>query len=213
MSDTKYTEQDIIDMNMKILQQNEATLVANNKMAVNEHQAKMELFAYQRAKVMQDIRDRQEMDLMGNTMDFHKTFGHPVLNEPTIPAEERWRLRIKLLREEVDELEKAFEEGNLVEVADAQGDIAYILGGTIHETGTAMVMSEVFDEIHSSNMSKACVTEEEAKLTIETYAKQGIECSYILRDGQYVILRDEDNKVMKSINYNKPDIGSILFRK
>mgnify|MGYP003851261461 FL=1 len=88
------------------------------------------------------------------------------------------------MAEENQEYLEAAKDGDLVEVADALGDMMYILAGTMISHGMQNVIDEVFDEIHRSNMSK------------------------LGQDGQP--LYREDGKVMKGPNYFKPDIQSIL---
>lgn len=86
--------------------------------------------------------------------NFHKVFGIPVLDKPTIPAIERCKLRVKLLKEEIQELEDAIEANNLVEMLGALTDIDYILHGTYLEFGLQHVKEEAFMEVHLSNMTK-----------------------------------------------------------
>jgi len=95
-------------------------------------------------------------------------------------------LRYNLLKEENEEYLDACKKKDLVEIADALGDIMYILCGSILSHGLQDVIEEVFEEIQRSNMSK-----------LDT-------------DGN-PIYRD-DGKILKSANYFKPDIPSILKR-
>ncbi|WP_194768498.1 nucleoside triphosphate pyrophosphohydrolase family protein [Tamlana sp. I1] len=93
-------------------------------------------------------------------------------------------LRFNLMKEENEEYLEAANNNDLVEVADALGDMLYILCGTIIEHGMQYKIEEVFEEIQRSNMSK-------------------------LGEGGQPIYR-EDGKVLKGPNYFKPDIKSIL---
>lgn len=93
-------------------------------------------------------------------------------------------LRYKLMREENEEYFDAATNGDLVEVADALGDLLYILCGTIIEHGLQHKIEEVFDEIQLSNMSK------------------------LGADGEPIYR--EDGKVLKGPNYFKPNILDIL---
>lgn len=93
-------------------------------------------------------------------------------------------LRYELMKEENEEYLIAAKDGNLVEIADALGDMLYILCGTIIEHGLQDKIEAVFSEIQQSNMSKL--------------DEQG---SPIFR---------EDGKVLKGSNYFKPDIEKIL---
>lgn len=116
---------------------------------------------------------------------FHKSFGlgmndHPVANI----TERRNKLRFELMKEENEEYLEAAQDGDMIEVADALGDMLYILCGTIIEHGMQDVIEDVFDEIQRSNMSK------------------------LGADGKPIYR--EDGKVLKGPNYFKPDFKQIL---
>lgn len=119
---------------------------------------------------------------------FQKLFNHPIEKYPKadIPLE-RKILRFNLMKEENEEYLEAVQENNLVGIADALGDMMYILCGTIIEHGLQEKIEEVFDEIQRSNMSK------------------------LGEDGKPIYR--EDGKVMKGPNYSKPDIDKILIPK
>lgn len=115
---------------------------------------------------------------------FHLAFEVPVQSLPQIPPEERCVLRQRILQEEVDELNEAWQQGNLTQVADAITDCLYILFGTAHEFGIAHLLPACFEEVHRSNMSK------------------------LGEDGKP--LKREDGKVIKSANYIPPNLKSII---
>jgi predicted HAD superfamily Cof-like phosphohydrolase len=116
---------------------------------------------------------------------FHKAFGLGILQEPKANlGKDKNLLRYKLMREENEEYLEAVEDGDLEEVADALGDMLYILCGTILEHGMQHKIDEVFEEIQRSNMSK------------------------LGADGKPIYR--EDGKVMKGPNYFKPNIAEIL---
>lgn len=86
---------------------------------------------------------------------FHKAFGLGINEEPVADlGNDKNRLRFELMKEENEEYLLAAGSGNLVEVADALGDMLYILCGTIIEHGMQHKIEEVFEEIQQSNMSK-----------------------------------------------------------
>jgi predicted HAD superfamily Cof-like phosphohydrolase len=117
--------------------------------------------------------------------EFHTAFGLGIKNEPTADlGVAKNLLRFNLMKEENEEYLEAANANDLVEVADALGDMLYILAGTIIEHGMQYKIAEVFDEIQRSNMSK-------------------------LGEDGHPIFR-EDGKVLKGPNYFKPNIGSIL---
>ncbi|WGD33896.1 nucleoside triphosphate pyrophosphohydrolase family protein [Olleya sp. YS] len=118
---------------------------------------------------------------------FHTAFkiGHRETPKADLGLEKNL-LRYELMREENEEYLEAAKNNDLVEVADALGDMLYILCGTIIEHGMQHKIEEVFNEIQRSNMSK-------------------------LGDDGEPIYR-EDGKVLKGPNYFKPNIEAILKR-
>lgn len=153
----------------------------------------------------------QETNSLNQVAEFHTTFKHPILENPVIPAKQRANLRISLLAEELKELQEAVENDDLVEVADALCDLQYVLAGAIHEFGLGRKFKTLFDEVHRSNMSKACKTVEEAEQTIRFYIdKDGTESYYKEIDGLFLVFRKSDDKTLKSINYSPADLKSHL---
>jgi len=116
---------------------------------------------------------------------FHTSFKLGVANVPRASLGESVNLlRYNLMKEENEEYLEAVQNNDLTEIADALGDMLYILCGTIIEHGLQYKIEEVFDEIQRSNMSK-------------------------LDDNGLPIYR-EDGKVMKGPNYFKPNFVEIL---
>jgi predicted HAD superfamily Cof-like phosphohydrolase len=117
--------------------------------------------------------------------EFHTAFGAGTKNTPTASiGKDRNLLRFNLMKEENEEYLEAAENNDLVEVADALGDMLYILCGTIIEHGMQDKIEDVFNEIHRSIMSK------------------------LGEDGRPIYR--EDGKVLKGANYFKPHIKEIL---
>ena len=117
--------------------------------------------------------------------EFHDAFGIESANTPVVSLPEQTvLLRHNLMKEENEEYLEAAQNKDLVEVADALGDMLYILCGTILSHGMQHKITEVFNEIQRSNMSK-------------------------LGNNGKPIYR-EDGKVLKGPNYFKPNIASIL---
>jgi predicted HAD superfamily Cof-like phosphohydrolase len=144
-------------------------------------------------------------------MEFHKTFVSPIKKVPQIPKVEISDLRIRLLQEELDELKDSIINNNIVESLDALCDLLYILNGTIIEFGMAEIFDISFDDVHRSNMTKACSSEKEALETLLFYKKKdGTEGYYKETNGKYLVYRSSDNKVLKSVNYSPADILTIL---
>ena len=117
--------------------------------------------------------------------EFHDAFGIESANAPVVSLPEQTvLLRHNLMKEENEEYLEAAQNKDLVEVADALGDMLYILCGTILSHGMQHKITEVFNEIQRSNMSK------------------------LGSDGKPIYR--EDGKVLKGPNYFKPNIVSIL---
>ncbi|OIN58159.1 nucleoside triphosphate pyrophosphohydrolase family protein [Arsenicibacter rosenii] len=152
----------------------------------------------------------QSPDALNDVAEFHRTFHHPILETPQIPAENRCQLRIALLAEELKELETAIAQNDIVEVADALCDLQYVLAGAILEFGLGGKFKTLFDEVQRSNLSKACHTVEEAEATVAHYQAKGVECHYIESDGKYLVYRTADQKTLKNVNYSPADLVSIL---
>ncbi len=116
---------------------------------------------------------------------FHESFGLGVSQEMKADlGKTKNQLRFNLMDEENKEYLEAASNNDMIEVADALGDMLYILCGTILEHGMQHKIEEVFNEIQRSNMSK------------------------LGEDGKPIYR--EDGKVLKGPNYFKPDISSIL---
>jgi len=153
----------------------------------------------------------QEPASLTQVSEFHQTFKHPIKDTPGIPSRERCELRVSLLAEEVKELQQAVNDNSFVEIADALCDIQYVLAGAILEFGLANKFKQLFDEVHRSNMSKACKSLDEANQTIEYYkVNESVESYFEKEESLYLIYRTKDHKILKSINYSPADLQSIL---
>lgn len=124
--------------------------------------------------------------------EFHETFGHPVLKEPTNQDWKTEDLRVSLIAEELSELEMALDlprgsveqdRARLVAIADALSDLEYVVHGAAHAWG--IPLDDTTAEVHRSNMSK------------------------LGEDGKPIYR--EDGKVMKGPNFVEPDLAAILF--
>ena len=152
-----------------------------------------------------------KIDSLNQVAEFHKTFKHPILESPQIPSEDRCKLRVLLIAEELEELQEAIKDRDIIEIADALCDIQYVLSGAILEFGLGEKFRQLFDEVQRSNMSKACDTEEEAKKTVNYYkTKRDTDAYYEKRDGKWLVYRVGDNKTLKSVNYSPADLKSII---
>jgi len=113
---------------------------------------------------------------------FMKTFGQEVKEKSSFSSDKINKLRINLIKEELEELKIAIDTKNLVEVADALTDILYVTYGAGHAFG--INLDRCFDEVQQSNMSK-------------------------LDDNDNPIYNDS-GKVMKGPKYFKPDLSKFI---
>lgn len=142
---------------------------------------------------------------------FHATFRHPIEPKPCIPSEQRCKLRVELLQEELKELQEAINNGDIIGVADALCDLQYVLSGAILEFGMGERLFELFTEVHRSNMSKACTTEIEAIHTCDAYFNEtGKKCVYEEVEGKWLVFREEDRKTIKSIGYSPANLEAFI---
>ena len=113
---------------------------------------------------------------------FMKTFGREVKTKPSFSSDKINKLRIDLIKEELDELKEAMDNNDLLEVADALTDILYVTYGAGHAFG--IDLDKCFDEVQNSNMSK------------------------LGENGEPIY--NESGKVMKGPNYFKPDLSKFV---
>ena len=113
---------------------------------------------------------------------FMKTFGQDVKSKPSFSTDKINKLRIDLIKEELDELKEAMDNNDLLEVADALTDILYVTYGAGHAFG--INLDKCFDEVQNSNMSK------------------------LSENGEPIY--NESGKVMKGPNYFKPNLTKFV---
>tara|TARA_B100000123_G_scaffold113027_1_gene83344 strand:- start:269 stop:796 length:528 start_codon:yes stop_codon:yes gene_type:complete len=143
---------------------------------------------------------------------FNKLMNKPNNYEPTIPGKKDWQFVIDFVKEELEEYEQACKNGDIVEILDALCDIAYVsLGNGTMLHGLKDKIWPAYQEVQASNLSKACQSQEEARLTVEKRSKeQGEPCHWEEVSDMYIVYRTRDRKVMKSINYFKPDLEKFF---
>ena len=144
--------------------------------------------------------------------EFNHTMGKPNNYEPTIPEEKEWMFVYNFILEELEEYKYACKTGNIVEVLDALCDIAYVsLGNGTMLHGLKDQIRPAYQEVQASNMSKACSSEEEAQETVRVRSKEQEEaCHYEKVGAYYIVYRSRDKKVMKNINYFRPNLKQFL---
>ena len=114
--------------------------------------------------------------------NFMKTFGQEVKTEPSLSTEKINKLRIDLIKEELEELTEAMNNKDLLEIADALTDILYVTYGAGHAFG--IDLDQCFEEVQNSNMSKL--------------------------DENGKPIYNDAGKVMKGPNYFKPDLSKFV---
>lgn len=163
--------------------------------------------------------------------EFMITFGQPIVDKPAIMPEDRNKLRIALIFEELKEYAEASgqieffhqschattikpehnKEINLTEQFDALLDLQYVLLGTVLENGFGDTFDEGFDEVHRSNMSKVCDTFDECEETIVKYRDTDkVEVYGLQKNHKWLIKKKSDDKVLKSINYSPANLQPII---
>ena len=145
---------------------------------------------------------------------FNATFGKPNNYVPTIPEKKETDFVYDFCIEEITEYQEACKNGDIVEILDAICDIAYVtLGNATMLHGLKDKIWPAYKEVQASNMSKSCKTEEEATQTVTQRAKeQGEECHFEKVGNYYVVYRTRDRKVMKSINYFRPNLKQFFTK-
>jgi predicted HAD superfamily Cof-like phosphohydrolase len=114
---------------------------------------------------------------------FMKTFGQDVKNKPSFSTDKINKLRLDLIKEELDELKEAMNNKDLLEVADALTDILYVTYGAGHAFG--INLDKCFEEVQNSNMSKL--------------------------DENGKPIYNDAGKVMKGPNYFKPNLSKFVY--
>jgi NTP pyrophosphatase (non-canonical NTP hydrolase) len=122
--------------------------------------------------------------MMNNMIEFHKAFKLPYNTDIKLSKHDRQVLHFDLMMEELLEFKEAYDSSDMIEIADALGDILFVLLSTVIENGLQDVFYDIFMEICRSNMSK------------------------LDKDGNPIYR--EDGKVMKSELFSRPNISSII---
>jgi predicted HAD superfamily Cof-like phosphohydrolase len=149
-------------------------------------------------------------------VEFHKCFGLEYTTEPQFDVvtkkPELVKLRSNLIAEEVEEYNDAVKKDDFPEVIDALIDTLYVVYGACASYG--IDADKAYDLVHKSNMSKLCMSEEEAQRTVESYQSDVRYDTPKYRkadDGEYwVVFNESTGKILKSINYKPVSFRSIL---
>jgi predicted HAD superfamily Cof-like phosphohydrolase len=144
--------------------------------------------------------------------EFNAVMGKPNNYNPVIPDEKEWMFVYNFVLEELEEYKHACEQGDIVEILDALCDIAYVsLGNGTMLHGLKDKLWPAYQEVQASNLSKACSSEEEAQETVRVRsAEQEEPCHYEKVGKYFIVYRTRDRKVMKNINYFRPDLTQFF---
>ena len=156
--------------------------------------------------------EKKYVPFVSEVETFNATMGKPNTYTPNIPERKEWEFVYNFILEELEEYKHACETGDIVEVLDALCDITYVATGNgVMLHGLKDKFMDAYAEVQASNMSKVCKTEQEAKQTAESEAKRIGEETYYEQVGEYwVVYRKSDKKVLKSINYFRPNLKKFL---
>jgi len=147
---------------------------------------------------------------------FHEVFDHPKNDCPQknlfTEHPDLVKLRIALIREELNELEAACENHDIVEVADALSDILYVTYGAGHAFG--INLDDTFNEVQRSNMTKSCENEDDAKESVRIYREDGRYGDPVYKKskcGNYYIVYDQSTgKILKNYKYSVADLKRFV---
>ena len=158
---------------------------------------------------------KSNVPFVNEVEDFNNLMSKPNNYTPTIPEKKEWQFVYDFVLEELEEYKEACEKGDIVEILDALCDIAYVsLGNGTMLHGLKDKIWPAYQEVQASNMSKSCVDEVEAELTVTQRAKeQDEDCHWEKIGNRYVVYRTRDKKVLKSINYFRPDLEQFFDKK
>jgi len=158
------------------------------------------------------IQLKDYVPFVSEVEEFNAIMGKPNNYTPVIPDEKEWMFVYNFILEELEEYKHACETGDIVEVLDALCDITYVsLGNGAMLHGLKDKVWPAYQEVQASNLSKACTSEEEAQETVRVRsAEQEEPCHYEQVGKYFIVYRTRDRKVMKNINYFKPDLAQFL---
>ncbi len=135
------------------------------------------------AFVIGQMSVKPEPTSWGRVLEFHKAFGHPAPDNPNVQDERTQNLRVALIEEELGEYREALAANDIVGIADALGDLDYVVNGAAVAHG--IVLPRITAEIHRSNMTK------------------------LGADGKPIYR--EDGKILKSDRYEAPNLEPLLY--
>jgi hypothetical protein len=162
-------------------------------------------------KELSEIKENY-IPFVSEVEEFNAVMGKPNNYNPVIPDEKEWMFVYNFILEELEEYKHACETGNIVEVLDALCDITYVsLGNGAMLHGLKDKVWPAYQEVQASNLSKACTSEEEAQETVRVRSTEQKEPCHYEQVGKYfIVYRTRDRKVMKNINYFRPNLTQFF---
>jgi predicted HAD superfamily Cof-like phosphohydrolase len=147
------------------------------------------------------------MSYFERVLEFNRTFGvktHETLQKDIFDTEpESVDFAMRLIREEMQELEDAVKDKDYVETADAIGDSIYVLLGLSARIGVNM--DDVFARIHNNNMTKACSSADDAVLSVDYYRAHPelgyLTPNYRESNGRFIVFNESSKKILKAHTY------------
>lgn len=153
-------------------------------------------------------------------VDFNYNFG-VLENKTTTPKPDiitkdpkQVEFCLKLIREEMKELEQAVQDNDYVETVDALMDILYVVYGMSCRIG--IDADKAFDLVHENNMSKLCKTEEDAQESVKYYMANKEKLGYDSPNYRkapdnvhWVVFNESTKKILKSIKWQPVDLTPV----
>jgi len=165
-------------------------------------------------EIYQDLENKY-YPFISEVEKFNSVMGKSNLNKqnPEVGDKMDYEFVYNFILEELEEYKESCINNDIIGIADALGDIMYVLCNGILNHGLKKSFNSIYQEIQSSNLSKSCKTEDEAKKTcIYVFNNKGWECyyEYNKQENLYIVYRKSDRKVMKSINFFPPNLKQFL---
>lgn len=165
-------------------------------------------------KELETLKQNQYIPFISEVEEFNIAMGKPEANNyiPTLSTQKSQDFIYNFITEELNEYLDACINNDLIGIADALGDIIYVLCNGILVHGLGDRFENIYNEIQNSNMSKLCETEEIAQQTIKFHEPKQGECYYGKVKDHWVVYRKSDKKVMKSINHKSPNLKQFFTK-
>ena len=153
------------------------------------------------------------MNELEQVKEFSKEFGYLVAKKPSFPDAKTIKLRIDLMREELNEIEEAINNKDLPNLLKEFADLDYVLKGSILSFGLGDIYTKGFKEVHRSNMSKTCDTIEEARQTAIFYQREKKLPTDIIENkntGTFSVINQKTKKLVKSKSYTEANMSTFF---